>query len=232
MQNFNGGVMQIMNTVKTVIFDMDGLMFDTEKIYYKSNQATADELGMDYTFEVYSQFIGAGYHEEYAGMLDIYSDVDLLDEYYRKAGQILEDSFLNGPVDLKPGLLELLEYLKAEDIPAVVASSTRRELVDQLLDRLEVRQYFVDVVGGDEVPSAKPDPAIFNLAFSKTGIEKKEHALILEDSNNGLLAANGAGIPAILIPDLLEPTDEMIEKAMAVLPDLHHVIDFIEEKNK
>src|SRR5699024_10209917 len=107
----------------------------------------------------------------------------------------------------------------------------RRELVDHLLERLDVRAYFKDVVGGDEVPNAKPDPAIFNLAFEKTGIENKEQALVLEDSKNGLLAAKGAGIPAILVPDLLDPTDDMKDLASAVLPDLHHVINYIEEKN-
>lgn len=221
-----------MGKVETVIFDMDGLMFDTEKIYYQSNQAVADELGMDYSFEVYSQFIGAGYTEEYKGLLEIYSDEELLDSYYEKSAKVLEEAFLNGPVDMKPGLLELLDFLKSEEIPAVVASSTRRELVDQLLDRLEVRKYFKDVVGGDEVPTAKPDPAIFNLAFSKTGIEDKKQALVLEDSKNGLLAAKGADIPVLLIPDLLEPDEEMREIAELVLPDLHHVIGYIKEKNK
>lgn len=219
-----------MSKVETVIFDMDGLMLDTEKIYYKANQKTADDLGMDYSFDVYAQFIGAGGQEEMTGMKNLYTDHDLLETFFTDTAKALEYLLLDGPVDKKAGLIELLDYLQAQDIPAVVASSTRREMVDKLLDRLDLRKYFKDVVGGDEVPAAKPDPAIFNLAFSKTGIEHKEDALVLEDSKNGIRAAYRAKVPVILVPDLVDPDDEMEEKTADIVPDLHHVIDYIEEK--
>lgn len=221
-----------MSKIKAVIFDMDGLMFDTEKIYFASNSQTAKELEMEYSFETYSQFIGAGYNEEFGGMLEIFKDEELLERYYNRSGEIVLDALLNGPVDKKEGLIEILDYLKAENIPAVVASSTHRELVNKLLDRLGVTEYFKDVVGGDEVPNAKPDPAIFNRAFEKTGILDKENAIVLEDSKNGLLAANGAKIPAIWVPDLLEPTEELKKLATATMANLHDVIDYIENKNK
>lgn len=221
-----------MGQIKTVIFDMDGLMFDTEKIYFKANSKIAKELGMDYSFDVYSKFIGAGLEEEIIGMKEIYPETANIDLFYEKSGVLLEDLFLNGPVDLKLGLIELLDYLQAEEITAIVASSSHRALVDQLLKRLHVSQYFKDAVGGDEVPTAKPDPAIFNKAFTKTGIDNKKEALVLEDSKNGLLAAYGAKIPVVLVPDMLEPDKEMHEKAAAILPDLHQVIDYIEQKNK
>lgn len=220
-----------MSQVKTVIFDMDGLMFATEDIYYKANQQIADKLGMDFSFEVYAQFIGMGDEDSQAKMYDLYEDKELVDEFFDKSTTVSEHLLLNGPVDLQPGLIELLQYLKQEKIPAVVASSTHRKLVDQLLDRLDVRKYFKDVVGGDEVKHTKPDPAIFNKAFSKTGVQAKENALILEDSKNGVLAAYGAGIPVIMIPDLLEADEEVQEKALAIMPDLTAVISYIEEKN-
>ena len=80
-----------MSKIKTVIFDMDGLMFDTEKIYFASNSQTAKELEMDYSFETYSQFIGAGYNEEFAGMLGIYKDEELLERYYKRSGELVMD---------------------------------------------------------------------------------------------------------------------------------------------
>lgn len=220
-----------MTQVKIVIFDMDGLMFATEKIYYKANQKTADNLDMDFSLDVYSQFIGMGDKDYQAIMHELYDDKELLDEFFIKSNKVLEYLLLNGPVDLKPGLIDLLEYLEKENIPAVVASSTNRDLVNQLLERLDVRKYFKDVVGGDEVRQAKPDPAIFNKAFEKTGMKSKEEALILEDSKNGVLAAYDADIPVVVVPDLIEADEEVREKALAVLPDLHAVIRYIEEKN-
>lgn len=221
-----------MTQVKTVIFDMDGLMFATEKVYYKANQKTADNLDMEYSFDVYSQFIGTGnkYYEE--TMRELYEDQELVEEFFIKSNKVLEYLLLNGQVDLKEGLIELLEYLKKENIPAVVASSTKRDLVDQLLDRLNVREYFKDVIGGDEVDRAKPHPAIFNKAFNKTGIQDKDEALILEDSKNGVLAADAAGIPVIMVPDMVEADEVVKEKTIVVLSDLNEVIDFIKEKNK
>lgn len=220
-----------MTKVDTVIFDMDGLMLDTEKIYYKAGQKTADAIGMDYSFEIYSQFIGAGDVQMETGMREIYDDHELLETFFADSAKEMDHLLLNSQIDLKEGLLELLDYLQEQEIPAVVASSTRREMVDQLLDRLELRKYFKDVVGGDEVPSAKPDPAIFELAFSKTGIDNKENALILEDSKNGIRAAYRADVPVILVPDMLEPDEEMEEKTASIETDLHHVIDYIEGNN-
>lgn len=222
----------IMKEVKAVIFDMDGLMFATEKIYYRANQKTADHLGMEYSFETYSQFIGIDYEIEKAKMREFYTDHQLLEEFFLKSNEVLEYLFLHGEIDLKKGLLELLDYLQREKIPAVVASSTERRLVDQLLKRLNVLDYFEAVVGGDEVAQAKPDPAIFNKAFGKIGIENKKETLILEDSKNGVLAAADAGIPVIMVPDLVAADAEVEEKTLAILPDLKEVIDFIEEINK
>lgn len=223
-----------MEKIKAVIFDMDGLMFDTEPIYYKANQKAADDLDMDYSFSVYEEFIGSGDREYRERMREMYQShgQEVLETFFEESTKELEHILLEGQVDKKLGLLSLLEYLKEEEIPAVVASSTNRELVDQLLERLDVLKYFKEVVGGDEVEAAKPDPAIFECAFEKTGIENKGEALILEDSKNGVLAAHGAGIPVLLIPDILDPDSEMEEKSVAVLSDLEEVIDYIKKKNK
>ena len=222
-----------MSKVEAVIFDMDGLMFDTEPIYYQANQNTADKLGMDYSFKVYEQFIGSGDIEYRTKMRKIYSNHgdDLLDQFFVDSTKELEYILLHGQVDMKPGLLELLKYLQKEKIIAIVASSTNRILVDQLLERLNVRQYFQGVIGGDEVEMAKPHPEIFNRAFDKTKLEDKQNALVLEDSKNGVKAAYGAELPTILIPDLLTPDEEIKDKVVAVFSDLHQVINYINNKN-
>src|SRR5690625_3360955 len=98
-----------MSRVKTVIFDMDGLMFDTEKIYYKTSQATADKLGMDYSFDVYSQFIGAGDDIMIKTMHEMYDDHALLGEFLENSEKELDYQLRNGTVDLHEGLIELLD---------------------------------------------------------------------------------------------------------------------------
>ncbi|MDN6195061.1 MAG: HAD family phosphatase [Atopostipes suicloacalis] len=221
-----------MSQIKAVIFDMDGLMFDTEPIYYKANQKTADYLGMDFSFDTYTQFIGMGEVDYKEGMRQLYKDEKLLDEFFIKSNQVLEYLFFNGEIDMKEGLIELLEYLKNEDIPAVLASSSGKKLVKELLDRLELKEYFKDMIAGDEVERAKPDPAIFNEAFKKTGIKEKKEVLVLEDSKNGVLAAKDAKIPVIMIPDLLKADKEVKEKALDVYPNLKEVIHYIDKKNK
>lgn len=220
-----------MTQVETVIFDMDGLMFDTEPIYYKANQKTADHLEMDFSFDTYTQFVGMGSVDYERKMREIYENDELLDEFFEKSNKVLDYLFLNGDVKMKEGLIDLLEFLKEKNIPMIVASSSRRELVDQLLERLDVRKYFKAVVGGNEVERAKPAPAIFNKAFEKTGILNKEKALILEDSKNGVLAATSAEIPVIMIPDMIEADEKDKKKAVKIYSNLHEVIDYIQDKN-
>lgn len=220
-----------MSQIKAVIFDMDGLMFDTEPIYYKANQKTADHLGMDFSFDIYAQFIGMGDVDYKKTMRKLYKDHEVLEEFFDKSNQVMEYLLLNEQVNLKPGLIELLDYLHKEQMPAVVASSTKRELVDQLLERLEVKDYFQGIVGGDEVERAKPDPAIFNKAFNKTELPDKSSVLILEDSKNGVLAANAAGIPVIMVPDLIEADKETKDKTQRVYSSLTQVMGHIEKMN-
>ena len=220
-----------MAKIKAVIFDMDGLMFDTETVYYKANQLTADKYKMDFTIETYMQFVGAGDDIYFKGLREQYKDHPHIETFIKESTQKAEELLLESNVDKKDGLVELLEYLKKEDIECVVASSSYRKMVEKLTERLGVRKYFKKVVGGDEVPTAKPDPAIFEKAFAKTVLQNKDEALILEDSKNGILAANGAGISVLLVPDLIEPDSEMKEKSVAQKENLHQVIDYIKENN-
>ena len=220
-----------MTKVKAVIFDMDGLMFDTETVYYKANQLTADKYEMNFTKETYMEYIGAGDDIYFAGLREQFKDHPHIETFLIDSTKKVEELLLEGQVDLKDGLIELLDYLKKENIECIVASSSHREMVEKLTERLGVRKYFKEVVGGNEVPTAKPDPAIFEKAFDKTNLQNKEEALILEDSKNGILAAYRAGIPVLLVPDLVEPDREMKEKSIAQKENLHQVIDYINEMN-
>ncbi|WP_018659502.1 HAD family hydrolase [Allofustis seminis] len=219
-----------MTTIQGVIFDMDGLMFDTEVVYYSINRRVAESLGFEFTKDFYRQFIGSDSRHYVEGVHQLVQDDELADRFLKEADRQLYDAFMEGDIDYQVGLIELLEQLKTWNIPAVVASSTDRQMVDHLLKKLNVAQYFVGVVGGDEVHYAKPDPAIFNKAASLLDIPK-EHLVVLEDSLNGIRAAHSANIRVIMVPDLVIPGGEAEEKTTAIVSDLHAVIDYIAAEN-
>ena len=220
-----------MTAIRAVIFDMDGLMFDTEKVYFEVNHQVAKELGFDFTKDFYRQYIGSDNRHYEEGVYNLLNDDELAKKFLEVSYERLDNEFREGHIDLHKGLLELLAQLKVWEIPAVVASSTNREMVDHLLNKLNVRDYFVGVVGGDEVHYAKPDPAIFNKAASLFDVPKEE-MIVLEDSLNGIRAAHAAGIRGIMVPDLVIPNDEAKEKSFKIVNNLFEVIDIIEKCNE
>lgn len=213
-------------TFKAIIFDMDGLMFDTEAIYYQANQKTADDLGLPFTKDFYLQFVGASDKDFFAGMYKAFEEKDTVDRFVEESNEVAHEMLTAGKIDKKKGLIELLDHLKEKEIDAIIASSSEKWLVESITTNNEVREYFVDAVGGDEVEKAKPNPDIFLKALEKLGTNKEE-TLVLEDSLNGVRAAHAAGIPVIMVPDLIEPNDEANEKALAVEESLLKIIKYI-----
>lgn len=210
---------------KAVIFDMDGLMFNTESIYFKANKKTADRIGLPFTEEFYLQFVGSSDKDLFNGMYNHFNDDEKVDQFVEQSNKDAHDMLTSGSVEKKKGLIQLLDILNKKDIKCVIASSSEKWLVEAVTENNSVRDYFVDAVGGDEVEHSKPNPDIFLKALEKLGTTKEE-TLILEDSLNGVRAAYSAGIPVIMIPDLIDPNDEAKEKALSIEEDLLKVIDY------
>jgi len=122
---------------------------------------------------------------------------------------------------------ELLTWSREHQIPCCVASSTRSKFVDEFLTIAGIRGYFSFIIGGDEVTLTKPDPEIFLLACQKAKTEPSD-TIVLEDSENGILAAYNGGIPVICIPDLKIPREEILAKAAAVFETANDVIPWIQ----
>ena len=211
-------------SVKLVIFDMDGVVIDSEKVYFRSNQLAAEELGIKgFTMEYYRQFVGAGTEHMIEKMTEDYGDRDLVERFVRLSMDKVYPVVEAG---------ELSAYLRESGIPFTLASSNYRKDILYYLDKVGVRDDFKRIVSADDVVEAKPAPDIFNTAWEISGSPAKDEALIIEDSHNGILAANNAGIPVIMVPDVIPAGEFECEHTVAVLDDLVCVKNYIEKENK
>lgn len=218
-----------MKKVKGIIFDMDGLLFDTESIYCEANLVVAEKYGIPFDKEVYARFIGISDEEVWQDLHKMYADhgKETVQKFIDESWGMAHDRFKTGEVDLKPGVHELLAYLEEKEIPRVLASSNVRPIIEILLEHAGIRDKFSDIISAEDVKFAKPDPEIFVIASDRLNLSPAD-CLVLEDSKNGILAAEGAGVPVVMVPDILPPTAELKKKTEAVLPSLHEVIAFLE----
>lgn len=220
-----------MEKLSGVIFDMDGLILDTESIYCKNNIKTAAEVGIkNYGLAEYKTEIGISeehsmekYLKDYA-----YLSKEAIETFFTKSRERSWKELTEVGAPLKKGIVELLTYLKENNIPCVVASSNTRVAIDQLISKAGLKDFFIDTISGDDVTHAKPHPEIVEVAVSKLGT-KPEETMMLEDSLNGIRASYAAGVPVIMVPDLLEPDAEAIEKSYRIKNDLLEVLAFIKE---
>lgn len=218
-----------MKKVKGIIFDMDGLLFDTESIYCEANLVVAEKYDLPFTKETYAKYIGISDEEVWADLHKIFADhgEETVQKFIDESWGIAHDRFKTGEVDLKPGVHELLAYLEDKNIPRVLASSNVRPVIEILLEHAGIRDKFSDIISAEDVKFAKPDPEIFVIAADRLGIDPAD-GLVLEDSKNGILAAEGAGVPVVMVPDIVPPTADLKEKTEAVLSSLHEVINYLE----
>ncbi|EXJ22829.1 Beta-phosphoglucomutase [Alkalibacterium sp. AK22] len=214
---------------KLVIFDMDGLMFDTERLYYEANQKTADRIGIPFDYAFYRQFIGVSDKDFFKAMEERF-ETNQVDQFKQESVKDLRVLLETTVPDQKKGLKELLTYLKDNGYKMVVASSSERRLVLKLLENAGLYAWFDGIVGGDEVQDSKPQPDIFLKACDLIEGDVSK-VLVLEDSLNGIKAAHQAGFPVVMVPDLIEPNAYARTLAQAICEDLHEVLIKIKSEN-
>ena len=217
--------------MKAVIFDMDGVIFDSERLYIECCTEVADELGMDGIVEVCYRCIGVTAETTRQILLEAYRDPALVDRFREKTVSMYLEKYDAGLLAVKPGVKELLQFLKDRGCRTAIASSTRTDVVKKELSEAGLLGFFERVVGGDRVSRSKPNPDIFLKAAEELGAEP-EHCLVIEDSFNGIRAAKAAGMTAVMVPDLLQPDREMTALADVIEPSLLCLLDRLRRKTE
>ena len=211
-----------MKTPKAIIFDMDGLMIDSERVTRDSYRKALQELGLEMSDAFYASLLGKNQRQIYARINEEYgSDFDA-DALYKRVHQLNNELYDSQGVPVKKGLRELLAYLQEQDIPRVIATSSERRRVEDILKRTGLTDLFNDMICGDEIVKGKPNPEIFLKAAAKAGVSPQD-GLVLEDSYSGMEAGAAAGIPVICVVDLVEPDEAhlgLVEKRVDSLLDV------------
>lgn len=208
--------------MKAVVFDMDGVIFDSERLSKEVWLEIAQERGIEGFSPVYDQIIGVNKAGGRKIVCSAYGEDFPFDEIHAEAAVRKLTKCPNGHYPLKPGITELLTFLKEHNYKVGLASSTEEAVVRMHLEKSELISYFDCLICGNMVKHSKPDPEIFLLACEALGIEAKD-TYIIEDSYNGIRAAHAAGAVVIMVPDMLVPTDEMRLLADRILKDLYEV---------
>lgn len=191
---------------KGAIFDMDGLLFDTERLYRDSWMIRAAELGLDPDPEFPKAVCGSSGEL----MLDIIRQYypDINPEVLRDACIDRVNECLKADVPEKPGIHEMLSFMKENGVRIAVASSSPMETIQSNLERTGILSFFDVITSGQEVEKGKPEPDIFLLAAKRLELEP-EDCYVFEDGSNGIHAGAAAGCTTVMIPDLTEPNEEL-----------------------
>ena len=199
------------------IFDMDGLLFDTERLYQESWEVMAGQFGQVHNPEFPTAVAGTSGAGMAAVVQKYYPEVDsqaFIAGCLDRAAAIIQANLPE-----KPGVREILSFLRDHGVPAAVASSSARELVESNLRRAGILDYFDAVVSGQEVSRSKPDPDIFLLAAERIGIPP-EDCYVFEDGINGARAGVAAGCATVMIPDLMQPTEDLRQNCAGIYQNL------------
>lgn len=217
-----------MRKPRALIFDMDGLLLDTEGLYKRAWTQAAKESGFDLTDALYLKLIGITIADCERVLADAFGPKFPLETFRARAASLYEELHKREGLPLKPGVRELLAWANEEGIPCAVGTSTVHDEARERLVHHKIEHYFQVIIGGDMVERGKPNPDIFLKAQEALGIPPCD-CLVLEDAHSGLVAARTGGMRSCLIPDLLPASDESRKLAEGVFVSLHDVREWLME---
>ena len=209
---------------KAVLFDMDGVIFDTERLYLECCGPAAEKFGFDGIEDACLQCVGLTDEATHQMLYEIYGQDAPLEDFFEEAVRVFMARYEAEGLRVKTGVREILTWLHENKIPTALASSTEIDIVKEELAGAGLDTFFDVIVGGDMAERSKPAPDIFLKAAELLGCDPSD-CIVIEDSYNGIRAAAAAGTKPIMVPDLLPPTDEMRTLAVVVRTSLLDVLD-------
>ena len=213
---------------KAVIFDMDGLMIDSEVATYKAYLEVMEPMGYKFSVDQYKTLLGRTHRGIISQFYTMFGDDFPMEQVWDDSHEILDRRILEN-VPIKKGLIELLKFLKENNYKTIVATSSGRDRTNNILKAADIEKYFDDTICGDEVLYGKPNPEIFLTACKKLGV-KEEDAVVLEDSESGIQAAYSGHIDVICVPDMKYPGEDYVNKPIRIVDSLLDVITFLKEE--
>lgn len=211
---------------KAVVFDMDGVIFDSERAVMQCWKEVASRHNIPNIEKAILACTGTTMVRTREIMLNLYGADFPYDEYARESSAIFHSRYDGGRLPMKPGVKELLTFLKEHDKKIALASSTRQQVVTDELRDAGIIEYFDRIICGDMVSRSKPAPDIFLKACEELNISPSD-SYAIEDSYNGIRAAHAGGLHPIMVPDLLPADEEMQSLAEIVLPSLTSVMEYL-----
>ena len=215
--------------VQAVIFDMDGVIFDSERLVIECWQVVAEKHNVPDIVEICMRVQGNNREETGRRFREKYGKGFPYEVYKKEVSALFRQLYGGGRLPLKPGVVEILEELKRKRVPLALASSTRTDTVKLELDEAHLLPYFDAVLGGDMAPRSKPEPDIFLAAAAALQVEPK-NCYVLEDSYNGIRAAYRAGMHPIMVPDMQQPTEEIRKLAEIIADNLLTALEFLRKR--
>lgn len=212
--------------IKAIIFDMDGLMIDSERVTFECYQERLKDMNLTMDEEFYKTLLGKPIKGIYQRFYDVYGNDFPIENVIQDVHQLMAERFETEGVPVKKGLVELLHYSKDNNYKTIVATSSNRDRVDKILAQAKITEFFDDSICGDEVTKGKPNPEVFLKSCQKLGVNVDE-AIVLEDSEAGIQASYDANIKVICIPDMKYPEKQYEEKTFKILKDLTEVTVYL-----
>lgn len=193
---------------KAAIFDMDGLLLDTESMFLDAFMKSCEQSGLEFDMSLFKRLIGTNSVKTKEILIEGFDKNFNYEAFRTRWVQNVKDDIYKNSIPLKQGAVPLLDRLHELGLPMTVATSTAYDDAIKSLELTGIIHYFELIVAGDQVTKGKPDPEIYLKSANKLGISP-DACIVFEDSENGVKSAHAAGMDVIQVPDLLEPSEEI-----------------------